>query len=234
MSELTPLSKPKNLYYFITPSDAITFFADSDTTAFLVTVYLSGGKASLSRWEPDGDSVDIATLTAFAVTEEARNEMYKAAGAEDYELEFFNRLDDVIEALYSFRYSTPESRGLIDALQAEAKTNHSESNFLADHLNSGTSMTETVKKAFGMAREITLQKNTSRLSFYVSRLPDSLTKEFYEGKLDQYIKPMKDLVELVRNEKFQTSPKVIGDLAKADVFIKALEVRGEIDSTWNN
>lgn len=121
------------IYEFITPSDPITFRAESDETAFVVSLFMGKGKAALCR----EDGVKINTMTAFSPVE-LRKKIYEEYLGKISPQEYFDiHTKEIAASLKSFAYGSINDRKQYDdAIKAitdpdklaEFKKNHEDRN----------------------------------------------------------------------------------------------------------
>jgi|GEM_PF-5609913 len=139
------------VYKFTTPSDPITFLAEDDKVAFLVTVIVGNGK---TLYEPeDGHNVPSSFLIFAGDQTEA---MIEGALANSMDHFIHARRSDIIAALESFAYGEFADRKVYDQTFALLKDDPNKlDKFRAIHDDAKrSSLSEWCKYAWNLAKQL--------------------------------------------------------------------------------
>jgi hypothetical protein len=96
------------IYEFVTPSDAITFEAETDNVAPAVGALIRGGKAGTGRIDENGDEVKLPTMTMFSSGDSVK--ILSDFIGSDFEEFIKTEWEKIADACESFSYGSISSR----------------------------------------------------------------------------------------------------------------------------
>jgi len=144
-------------YELITPSDSITFLADSDKTAFICTVILSNGQAGCNRINEDGTQKTIPTILMFK--QDADNFAIKYLDMPTHE--YISKNTKLIKDCFlSFAYGSIKDRKIYDEAIKLLSDNQTKLNeFKKAHEDKNrSSMTKWVQSAWDYGNNFILKE----------------------------------------------------------------------------